>query len=45
MFTQVSVAAGYADGSGLSAKIFTIFEGTPEIQRMIIGPAVLPAGA
>jgi alkylation response protein AidB-like acyl-CoA dehydrogenase len=28
---------GYADDSSVSSKIFTIFEGTSEIQRMIIG--------
>jgi hypothetical protein len=30
----------YADESSLPAKIFTIFEGTSEIQRMLIGRAV-----
>jgi alkylation response protein AidB-like acyl-CoA dehydrogenase len=40
MFAQVSVGAGDAGDSALAAKIFTIFEGTSEIQRMIIGRAV-----
>jgi alkylation response protein AidB-like acyl-CoA dehydrogenase len=39
-FSKVSLLAGDADGSALVAKIFTIFEGTSEIQRMIIGRAV-----
>jgi acyl-CoA dehydrogenase len=29
-----------ADGSALAARIFTIFEGTSEIQRVLIGRAV-----
>jgi alkylation response protein AidB-like acyl-CoA dehydrogenase len=37
---QVGLLAGYAGASTLAAKIFTIFEGTSEIQRMIIGRAV-----
>jgi alkylation response protein AidB-like acyl-CoA dehydrogenase len=40
VFAQVSLVAGYADASVFAAKIFTIFEGTSEIQRMIIGRAV-----
>jgi alkylation response protein AidB-like acyl-CoA dehydrogenase len=39
-FPQVSMAARDTDDSALPAKIFTIFEGTSEIQRMIIGRAV-----
>jgi alkylation response protein AidB-like acyl-CoA dehydrogenase len=31
---------GYTDDSSHASKIFTIFEGTSEIQRMIIGRAV-----
>jgi alkylation response protein AidB-like acyl-CoA dehydrogenase len=31
---------GYAGASALAAKIFTIFEGTSEIQRMLIGRAI-----
>jgi alkylation response protein AidB-like acyl-CoA dehydrogenase len=37
---QVRLVTGYAGASALTAKIFTIFEGTSEIQRMIIGRAV-----
>jgi alkylation response protein AidB-like acyl-CoA dehydrogenase len=40
MFTQVSTSKGYSGGSAPTAEIFTIFEGTSEIQRMIIGRAV-----
>ena len=31
---------GYTDALPVTAKIFTIFEGTSEIQRMLIGRAV-----
>jgi len=34
------VAAAPVEQSFLGSKIFTIFEGTSEIQRMIIGRAV-----
>jgi acyl-CoA dehydrogenase len=34
------MSARDTDDSALPAKIFTIFEGTSEIQRMIIGRAV-----
>jgi alkylation response protein AidB-like acyl-CoA dehydrogenase len=40
MFAQVSAGAGDAGGSAPAAKIFTIFEGISEIQRMLIGRAV-----
>jgi len=40
MFLQVSIVARYADDSAYRAKIFTIFEGTSEIQRMLVGRAV-----
>jgi alkylation response protein AidB-like acyl-CoA dehydrogenase len=40
VFAQVSPVSGYAGAAALAAKIFTIFEGTSEIQRMIIGRAV-----
>jgi alkylation response protein AidB-like acyl-CoA dehydrogenase len=40
VFAQVIPVAGYAGASPLAAKIFTIFEGTSEIQRMLIGRAV-----
>jgi alkylation response protein AidB-like acyl-CoA dehydrogenase len=40
MFAQFSPVAGYAGGSAPPAKIFTIFEGTSKIQRMLIGRAV-----
>jgi alkylation response protein AidB-like acyl-CoA dehydrogenase len=40
VFSQFSRIAGYADTFALPAKIFTIFEGTSEIQRMLIGRAV-----
>jgi alkylation response protein AidB-like acyl-CoA dehydrogenase len=40
VFGQVSPVAGYAGASALAAKTFTIFEGTSEIQRMLIGRAV-----
>jgi alkylation response protein AidB-like acyl-CoA dehydrogenase len=40
VFAQVSLVAGYAGASALAARIFTIFEGTSEIQRMLIGRAV-----
>ena len=36
----IGPGAGYADGSSVRSRIFTIFEGTSEIQRMIIGRAV-----
>ena len=36
-FPQVSMVTGDTDDSAFPAKIFTIFEGTSEIQRMIIG--------
>ena len=39
-FAQVSLVAGHAGASALAVKIFTIFEATSEIQRMIIGRAV-----
>jgi alkylation response protein AidB-like acyl-CoA dehydrogenase len=39
VFAQFSLVAGYARRSAPIAKIFTIFEGTSEIQRMIIGRA------
>jgi alkylation response protein AidB-like acyl-CoA dehydrogenase len=40
VFAQVSLAAGCAGVSPLAAKIFTIFEGTSEIQRMLIGRTI-----
>jgi alkylation response protein AidB-like acyl-CoA dehydrogenase len=40
VFAQVSIVAGYAGAAAHATKIFTIFEGTSEIQRMIIGRAV-----
>jgi alkylation response protein AidB-like acyl-CoA dehydrogenase len=40
MFPQVILPVRYTDGSARTARIFTIFEGTSEIQRMIIGRAV-----
>jgi alkylation response protein AidB-like acyl-CoA dehydrogenase len=40
VFAEVRLVAGYAGAAALAAKIFTIFEGTSEIQRMIIGRAV-----
>jgi hypothetical protein len=40
MFAKVSTGAGDAGASALAAKIFTIFEGTPEIQRTIVGRTV-----
>ena len=40
VFAQVSLVVRYVGASPLAAKIFTIFEGTSEIQRMIIGRAV-----
>jgi alkylation response protein AidB-like acyl-CoA dehydrogenase len=40
MSSQVRTGAGDSGASVLAAKIFTIFEGTSEIQRMIIGRAV-----
>jgi alkylation response protein AidB-like acyl-CoA dehydrogenase len=39
-FPQVSIVTGDTDGSAFPAKVFTIFEGMSEIQRMIIGRAV-----
>ena len=39
-FLQVIMVTGDTDDSDVPAKIFTIFEGTSEIQRMIIGRAV-----
>lgn len=41
MFAQVSISAGDVVGSAPAARIFTIFEGTAEIQRMIIGRDVI----
>jgi alkylation response protein AidB-like acyl-CoA dehydrogenase len=40
MFAQLSAGPGDAGVAALAAKIFTIFEETSEIQRMIIGRAV-----
>ena len=40
VFAQVRTAARYSDDSAHTSKTFTIFEGTSEIQRMIIGRAV-----
>jgi len=40
VFAPVGLFAGYAGAAALAAKIFTIFEGTSEMQRMIIGRAV-----
>jgi alkylation response protein AidB-like acyl-CoA dehydrogenase len=40
VFAQVSLVAEHAGGSASAARIFTIFEGTSEIQRMLIGRAV-----
>jgi alkylation response protein AidB-like acyl-CoA dehydrogenase len=40
VFAQVSLDTGYAGAAALAVKIFTIFEGTSEIQRMLIGRAV-----
>lgn len=40
VFAQVRLVVGYAGGFAVAAKIFTIFEGTSEIQRMVIGRAV-----
>lgn len=40
MFLQVSIVARYADDSAYRAKIFTIFEGTSEIQRLVISRAL-----
>jgi alkylation response protein AidB-like acyl-CoA dehydrogenase len=37
---QFRLAARYSDDSAPTSKIFTIFEGTSEIQRMIIGRAI-----
>ncbi len=39
-FPQFSMVTGDTDDSAFPAKIFTIFEGTSEIQRMLIGRAV-----
>jgi alkylation response protein AidB-like acyl-CoA dehydrogenase len=39
-FPQVNAAIEYTDGSASCAKIFTIFEGTSEIQRMLIGRTI-----
>jgi alkylation response protein AidB-like acyl-CoA dehydrogenase len=39
-FPQFKLVIGYADDSASTSKIFTIFEGTSEIQRMLIGRAV-----
>jgi len=36
-FPQVSIVTGDTDDSAFPAKNFTIFEGTSEIQRMVIG--------
>jgi alkylation response protein AidB-like acyl-CoA dehydrogenase len=40
LFAQVRSSAKYSDDSDRTSKIFTIFEGTSEIQRMLIGRAV-----
>jgi alkylation response protein AidB-like acyl-CoA dehydrogenase len=40
VFAQLRLAASHSDDSASTSKIFTIFEGTSEIQRMIIGRAV-----
>jgi alkylation response protein AidB-like acyl-CoA dehydrogenase len=40
MFLQVSLVARYTNDFAPCAKIFTIFEGTSEIQGMIVGRAV-----
>jgi alkylation response protein AidB-like acyl-CoA dehydrogenase len=40
VFAQVKAAARYSDDPAPTSKIFTIFEGTSEIQRMLIGRAV-----
>jgi alkylation response protein AidB-like acyl-CoA dehydrogenase len=40
VFAQVNQVAGYGGAFALTAKIFTIFEGTSEIQRMLIGRAL-----
>jgi alkylation response protein AidB-like acyl-CoA dehydrogenase len=39
VFAQV-IVAGYAGAPAIAARIFTIFEGTSEIQRMLIGRTV-----
>ena len=39
-FPQVRMVTGDTDDSAFPAKIFTIFEGTSEIQRLIIGRAI-----
>jgi len=40
VFAQVRSAARHSDDSAPISKIFTIFEGTSEIQRMLVGRAV-----
>jgi len=40
VFAQVRLVAAHTNAAALAAKIFTIFEGTSEIQRMLIGRAV-----
>jgi alkylation response protein AidB-like acyl-CoA dehydrogenase len=40
VFAQFSPVARYAGDSASTARIFTIFEGTSEIQRMLIGRTV-----
>jgi alkylation response protein AidB-like acyl-CoA dehydrogenase len=40
VFALFSLAAGDTGVAALTAKIFTIFEGTSEIQRMLIGRTV-----
>jgi alkylation response protein AidB-like acyl-CoA dehydrogenase len=40
VFAQVSRADGYAGSAAPAAKVFTIFEGTAEIHRMLIGRTI-----
>jgi hypothetical protein len=39
-FRSSGPIAGYADSAVPPAKIFTIFEGTSEIERMLIGRTI-----